>query len=127
MSMGETGINLMVLNENLLTYNKTINENHNLNFIAGFSYQYDQVEYNGGSAQNSPSDKIYYAPDGMPEIGQQIYDYGDGNSYTEMKIPNRSAKLRGNKYSFSSLLLARGCPSGGGGLNRPQERKAAKV
>ena len=83
MSMGETGINLMVLNENLLTYNKTINENHNLNFIAGFSYQYDQVEYNGGSAQNSPSDKIYYAPDGMPEIGQQIYDYGDGNSYTE--------------------------------------------
>lgn len=36
MSMGETGINLMVLNENLLTYNKTINENHNLNFIAGF-------------------------------------------------------------------------------------------
>lgn len=36
-----------------------------------------------GSAQNSPSDKIYYAPDGMPEIGQQIYDYGDGNSYTE--------------------------------------------
>ena len=50
----------------------------------------------------------------------------EGNIFL-LKIPNRSAKLRGNKYSFSSLLLARGCPSGGGGLNRPQERKAAKV
>lgn len=84
MSMGETGINLMVLNENLLTYNKSIHEDHNFNFVAGFSYQYDQVEYNGGNAQNSPSDKIYYAPDGMPSIGQQVYDYGDGETYTEI-------------------------------------------
>ena len=84
MSMGETGINLMVLNENLLTYNKSINEDHNFNFVAGFSYQYDQVEYNGGNAQNSPSDKIYYATDGMPSIGQQVYDYGDGETYTEI-------------------------------------------
>lgn len=30
-------------------------------------------------------------------------------------------------YSFSSLFLGRGCLSGGGGLNRPQERTAAKV
>ena len=58
----------MILNENLLTYKKTIHENHHIDFVAGFSYQYDQEEYNGGYAQNSPSDKIYYAPDGMPGI-----------------------------------------------------------
>ena len=75
MSMGETGINLMVLNENLLSYNRTFKEEHSLDFVAGFSYQYDQTEYNGGSAQNSPSDKIYYAPSGMPDLGTQT-SYG---------------------------------------------------
>ena len=68
-SIGETGINLMVLNENLLNYRKTIKEDHNFDFVAGFSYQYDQMEYNGGHAMNSPSDKIYYAPDGLPDYG----------------------------------------------------------
>jgi tonB-linked outer membrane protein, susC/ragA family len=70
-SLGETGINLMVLNENLLSYRKTFGENHNFSFMAGFSYQYDQVEYNGGYAMNSPSDKIYYAPSGLPIYGTQ--------------------------------------------------------
>ena len=78
-SIGETGINLMILNENLLTYKKTIHENHHIDFVAGFSYQYDQEEYNGGYAQNSPSDKIYYAPDGMPDIGYE--DWGEGETH----------------------------------------------
>lgn len=76
-SIGETGINLMVLNENLLTYKKTINEDHHIDFVGGFSYQYDQEEYNGGYAQNSPSNKIYYAPDGMPDIGYEDWGGGD--------------------------------------------------
>lgn len=70
-SLGETGINLMVLNENLLSYTRRIQEFHEINFVMGFSYQYDQEEYNGGSAENSPSDKIHYAPSGMPIIGKQ--------------------------------------------------------
>lgn len=72
-SIGETAVNLMVLNENLVSYKKLINEDHSFDFIAGFSYQYDQMEYNGGSAANSPSDKIYYAPSGMPRLGEQEY------------------------------------------------------
>lgn len=67
-SLGETGINLMVLNENLLTYKRTFQESHSLELLGGFSYQYDQEEYNGGYAQKSPSDKIYYAPSGMPNL-----------------------------------------------------------
>ena len=79
-SIGETGINLMVLNENLLSYKKTIHEDHNIEFMAGFSYQYDQEEYNGGSARKSPSDKIYYAPYGMPDL--ETVGWGD---YTEIR------------------------------------------
>lgn len=79
-TIGETGINLMVLNENLLSYKKTIREDHTLDFLAGFSYQYDQEEYNGGSAQRSPSDKIYYAPQGMPDLGTVTWE-----NYTETK------------------------------------------
>lgn len=79
-SIGETGINLMVLNENLLSYKKVINEDHNIDFITGFSYQYDQEEYNGGSARKSPSDKIYYAPYGMPDL--ETVGWGD---YSEIR------------------------------------------
>ncbi len=73
-SIGQTGINLMALNENLVSYNKIIDGKHKINAVAGFSYQYDQVEYNGGRAENSPSDRIYYAMPGFPTIGQR--DYG---------------------------------------------------
>lgn len=74
-SLGETGINLMVLNENLISYKKTIGESHSISAIGGFSYQYDQIEYNGGYARNSPSDKIEYAPGGLP--GQIVQGSGD--------------------------------------------------
>lgn len=82
-SVGETGVDLMVLNENLLSWKKTINDHHNFNIVAGFSYQYDQVEYNGGHGENSPSDKIYYVRPGFPTLGERTYDYGWG-SFTEM-------------------------------------------
>ena len=68
-SIGETAINLMVLNEDIVSYRRTFKEDHNLSVMGGFSYEYNQMEYNGGSAENSPSDKIYYAPSGMPDLG----------------------------------------------------------
>ncbi len=74
-TIGETGINLMALNENLISYAKTFNEEHHVDILAGCSYQYDQIEYNGGSAGNAPSDKIRYAPDGMPDYIEQGDEY----------------------------------------------------
>lgn len=60
----------------MLTYTKTIKEDHTFNLLAGFSYQYDQEEYNGGSGRNSPSDKIQYVPSGFPTLAEkEIYDY----------------------------------------------------
>ena len=83
MSLGETGINLMVLNENLLTYKRTFGESHSLELLGGFSYQYDQEEYNGGYAQKSPSDKIYYAPSGMPDL--ETVGWGDYEEVRALK------------------------------------------
>lgn len=71
MSVGETGIDLMVLNEDLLSYEKTFKDVHDVSAILGFSYQYDQTEYNGGSGENSPSDKIYYVRPGFPDLGDE--------------------------------------------------------
>ena len=83
MSLGETGINLMVLNENLLTYKRVFRESHSLELLGGFSYQYDQEEYNGGYAQKSPSDKIYYAPSGMPDL--ETVGWGDYEEVQALK------------------------------------------
>ena len=83
MSLGETGINLMVLNENLLTYKRVFEEDHSLELLGGFSYQYDQEEYNGGYAQKSPSDKIYYAPSGMPDL--ETVGWGDYEEVRALK------------------------------------------
>ena len=83
MSLGETGINLMVLNENILSYKRMFDDDHSLEALAGFSYQYDQEEYNGGYAQKSPSDKIFYAPQGMPDL--ETVDWGDYEEVRALK------------------------------------------
>ena len=75
-SIGETSIYLMALNEDFLSFRRTFKDKHTIDALVGFSYQYDQNEYNGGYAMNSPSDKIYYAPQGMPTLGYQETDYG---------------------------------------------------
>lgn len=82
-SRGETGINLMALNETMLNYKKNFNEEHNISFLAGFSYQYDQTEYNGGYGQKSPSDKIYYVSGGFPTITEE--GYGDFQKYVALQ------------------------------------------
>ena len=66
-SNGSIGTNIMLLNENLLSFKKSINDIHNFNSLAGLSYQYDQVEYIGGYGLNSPSDDIKYVTNAFPK------------------------------------------------------------
>ena len=80
LSQGITGINLMGLNENLLSFKRTFND-HSFNAVAGLSYQYDQIESNDGSAENSPSDKIHYAPGGFP-----TYDIIQSGSFQNVRV-----------------------------------------
>lgn len=73
MSLGEQGINMMALNENLITYRKNLGE-HNLSILAGQSLQFDQNDYNGGNAMNTPSDLVWYASTILPQYTKDIYE-----------------------------------------------------
>ena len=115
MSVGETAINLMVLNEDIVSYRRTFKEDHNLSVMGGFSYEYNQMEYNGGSAENSPSDKIYYAPSGMPALGY-VEQWGSEvpvafqhyqSDMTEKKLISFFGRVEYNyrqKYLFSASV-----------------------
>ena len=112
-SIGETGINLMALSESLLNYKKVFREEHSVSFLAGFSYQYDQMEYNGGNGQKSPSDKIHYVSSGFPTITEE--GYGDfkksvtlqryQSDMTEKALISYFARLEYN-YKLKYLLSA---------------------
>lgn len=72
-SLGEQGINMMALNENLLTYRKNWRD-HNLSILGGQSFQFDQNDYNGGYAMNTPSDLVWYASTLLPQYTKDIYE-----------------------------------------------------
>ncbi|MCC5929456.1 MAG: TonB-dependent receptor [Cyclobacteriaceae bacterium] len=50
--------NYRLMNENILRYNTTINESHNLNFMLGHSVIYDKIDGFSGSLQGFPTDVI---------------------------------------------------------------------
>ncbi len=98
-TVGESGNNLMGLNENLLSYIKSWNEGvHNLNIVGGTSVEYNRTEYNGGHAQDLPDDNIYYASGNLPD--HTIYK---PNQYTEIYVAlqkYRSGKKEKRLISF---------------------------
>ncbi len=59
-SSGQIGRNLMLLNENLLTYKKTFNDNHTLDLLAGLSFQSDENNNVSGYGRRAASDLIHY-------------------------------------------------------------------
>ena len=52
--------NTIILNENYLTYNKTINESNKINLMAGYSYQSSRAEYWNASNQNFITNSFSY-------------------------------------------------------------------
>lgn len=59
-SSGAITRNLMLLNENLLTYNRVFGEEHFLDVLAGVSFQVDEMQSIGGWGKGAPSDLIHY-------------------------------------------------------------------
>lgn len=53
--------NISILNENLLTYDFKIKQDHNFNILLGLSFQKDQDYSNQGEATDGPNDFIHYA------------------------------------------------------------------
>ena len=52
----------MLLNENLITYKHSFRDKHNIDLLAGLSYQMDQKDDIGGWGKAAPSDLIQYVP-----------------------------------------------------------------
>ena len=59
----------MVLNENLLTYRRTLGASHHADLLLGFSVQQDEMNNNTGKALGAASNTIHYAP-----WYSQVYD-----------------------------------------------------
>lgn len=66
---GTIARHLMLLNENLLTYRKTLGGEHNIDFLLGFSVQQDEMNNMFGKALGAASDNIHYA-----SWYSQVYD-----------------------------------------------------
>lgn len=59
-SSGTITRDLMMLNENLLTYKRVFNEKHYIDLLAGASFQVDETQSVGGWGKGAPSDLIHY-------------------------------------------------------------------
>lgn len=68
-SSGTIARHLMLLNENLLTYRKTLGVGHNIDFLLGFSVQQDEMNNLTGKALGAASNTIHYA-----SWYSQVYD-----------------------------------------------------
>lgn len=65
-STGSISSGTMFSNENLLVYNKTLRNNHNMEVLLGLSYLREAKDQFSASGKGSPSDKIHYVLDGFP-------------------------------------------------------------
>lgn len=67
-SSGQSAANMMLQNEDLITYRFTIGEDHNFDLLGGFSYSRKSTDMMAGSGKGSPSDKIHYVPVGFDDL-----------------------------------------------------------
>lgn len=74
-SRGEIGRSLALLNENLLTYDFKIRNNHNFNVLLGLSFEKNQMFENKGSGTGGPDDHTQYVQ-GEWGSGNGTLDYG---------------------------------------------------
>ncbi|WP_303179125.1 SusC/RagA family TonB-linked outer membrane protein, partial [uncultured Butyricimonas sp.] len=58
---GTIAKNISILNENLLTYDFKVKQDHHFNILLGLSFQKDQNYSNQGEATGGPNDYVHYA------------------------------------------------------------------
>jgi TonB-linked SusC/RagA family outer membrane protein len=110
-SIGEIARNKMFLNESLLNYKKTINEDHNIDVMLGLSFQRDEFNYIAGSAKNGPSDFIHYVgKKGWPDVIERYEDYYEAlknytSDFSEKKMNSYFGRLNYN-YKKRYMLTA---------------------
>ncbi len=93
-SRGTIGRNISILNENLLSYNFALKQDHNFDVLLGLSFQKDQAYNNSGSATNGPNDYVQYVQ------GQ----WGDINGLLDKSDAGSSKPSYSSAFSYSSNL-----------------------
>ena len=66
-STGETASSTMFTNENILRWNKSFKETHNVELLAGLSYTRNSSDSQSGWGQGSPSDDLIYVTDAFQD------------------------------------------------------------
>ena len=111
-TLGEIARNKVFLNESLLNFKKSFNDVHNLELMAGLSFQRDEYNYIGGSASKGPSEFVHYAGEyGWPSIIERSWGATAGKSYrsdfSEKKMNSYFGRLNYNfnkKYFFTATF-----------------------
>lgn len=105
-SVGEIDRNLLVLNENMLSYKMSFKEVHNVDALLGISYQSDQYDYIMAKGMGGANDKIHYIVDEGNEIevnGTSVYLKGAQTNRTEKVLVSYYARLA---YNYKQRYLA---------------------
>lgn len=110
-STGEISRNITFLNESLLNYKASINDEHNFGVVLGVSFQRDNSNYIGGSARGGPSDLVkYVGTRGWPNLIDRNEFFTDPlknyvSDFTESKLNSVFGRLNYN-YKKKYLLTA---------------------
>ncbi|MBD0825435.1 SusC/RagA family TonB-linked outer membrane protein [Aestuariibaculum marinum] len=91
---------LIFLVENTLTYNKTFNDAHNLNVLAGFTRQHSQYESHLGSRDGYITDNLYYLSAGTSNPNA----LGNGFEWGLQSYLGRLSYDYMGKYLFSASV-----------------------
>ena len=114
-SSGTVTRNLMLLNENLLTYKHIFGERHAVDLLAGASFQVDEMQSVGGWGKGAPSDLIHYV-----SWNGNVYDMENSRALKDFLTDKERSTLAGlfgrvnynylQKY-FASVTLRRDASS----------------
>lgn len=107
-SIGEIDRNLLALNENMLVYRQSFLERHNVEALAGFSYQTDQYDYVLAQGLGGANDNIHYIVDQGNSVeinGQTVFLKGAQTNRTEKVLLSYYARLA---YNYKERYLVEG-------------------
>ena len=105
-SQGQMSGSMYFQTEELLHYNFSLKEQHNFDWLFGFSYTRQSSNSLKGQGKGSPSDYIHYVVDGMPELkeinGVQTAMQSFLSDFKEQKMVSYFGRLA---YNFNRKYL----------------------
>lgn len=104
-SLGQIGRNLMLLNENLLTFKHRFREDHAIDLLVGLSLQADEMNFNKGWGKRAPSDLIHYV-----SWRGNVFDVPDKRALKDFMSSREKSTMVGLfgriNYNFKQKYLA---------------------